>query len=55
MQCLVVDDSATMRRIVVNALKSIGYVDCIEAGDGSEALQRCDSSIDLIITDWNTR
>ncbi|MEP6572281.1 MAG: response regulator [Gemmatimonadota bacterium] len=53
MKCLVVDDSATMRRIVVNALKSIGYVDCVEAGDGSEALQRCDSSIDLIITDWN--
>ena len=53
MKCLVVDDSATMRRIVVNALKSIGYDNVIEAGDGSDALARCDASIDLIITDWN--
>lgn len=53
MKCLVVDDSATMRRIVVNALKSIGYGDCVEAGDGVEALAKCDASIELIITDWN--
>lgn len=53
MKCLVVDDSATMRRIVVNALKSIGYGDVAEAGDGSDALQKCDASIELIITDWN--
>ena len=53
MKCLVVDDSATMRRIVVNALKSIGYDDVVEAGDGNEALQNCDATIDLVITDWN--
>ena len=53
MKCLVVDDSATMRRIVVNALKSIGYDNVVEAGDGSDALQKCDGSIELIITDWN--
>jgi len=53
MKCLVVDDSATMRRIVVNALKSIGYENVVEAGDGSEALAKCDASIELIITDWN--
>jgi len=53
MKCLVVDDSATMRRIVVNALKSIGYADVVEAADGSDALQKCDASIDLVITDWN--
>jgi two-component system chemotaxis response regulator CheY len=53
MKCLVVDDSATMRRIVVNALKSIGYENCVEAADGAEALQKCDASIELIITDWN--
>jgi two-component system chemotaxis response regulator CheY len=53
MKCLVVDDSATMRRIVVNALKSIGYDDVVEAGDGSDALQKCDASIELVITDWN--
>lgn len=53
MKCLVVDDSATMRRIVVNALKSIGYENVVEAGDGSEALAKCDASVELVITDWN--
>jgi len=42
-----------MRRIVVNALKSIGYDNVVEAGDGSDALQKCDGTVDLIITDWN--
>lgn len=53
MKCLVVDDSATMRRIVVNALKTIGWNDLVEAGDGKEALEKCDGSIELVITDWN--
>ncbi len=53
MKCLVVDDSATMRRIVINALKSIGYGNVVEAGDGREALEHCDPSIDLVVTDWN--
>jgi two-component system, chemotaxis family, chemotaxis protein CheY len=53
MKCLVVDDSATMRRIVVNALKTIGYSDVVEAGDGQEALAKCDGSIEMVITDWN--
>ncbi|MCC7132700.1 MAG: response regulator [Gemmatimonadales bacterium] len=53
MKCLVVDDSATMRRIVLNALKSIGMTNVLEAGDGNEALQVCDGSVELVITDWN--
>ena len=53
MKCLVVDDSATMRRIVVNALKSIGVTDVVEAGDGSQALEAWNPSIDLVITDWD--
>lgn len=52
MKFLVVDDSATMRRIVVNSLNRIGYGDTAEAGDGDEALEVFDSSIDCIITDW---
>lgn len=53
MRFLVVDDSATMRRIVVNSLKRIGYEECVEAGDGAEALERFDSTIEFVITDWN--
>jgi len=53
MKFLVVDDSATMRRIVVNSLKRIGYDECVEAGDGAEALEAFDGSIGFVITDWN--
>jgi two-component system chemotaxis response regulator CheY len=53
MKFLVVDDSATMRRIVVNSLQRIGFTDCVEAADGVEALARFDSSIAFVITDWN--
>ena len=53
MKFLVVDDSATMRRIVVNSLQRIGYSDCVEAGDGREALARFDESVSFVITDWN--
>lgn len=53
MKFLVVDDSATMRRIVVNALKSLGHQEVLEAGDGQEAVQKCDASVEFVITDWN--
>ena len=53
MKFLVVDDSATMRRIIVNSLQRIGYTDCVEAGDGIEALSKYSSAIQFIITDWN--
>ena len=53
MKFLVVDDSATMRRIVVNSLHRIGHADTIEAADGAEALNLFDSSIGCVITDWN--
>ena len=53
MKFLVVDDSATMRRIVVNSLQRIGFTNCIEAGDGVEALAKFDSSVAFVITDWN--
>lgn len=52
---LVVDDSVTMRRIVANSLKAIGYEAFVEAGDGREAISKLssDESINFIITDWN--
>jgi len=53
MKILVVDDSATMRRILINSLQRIGYSECVEAGDGREAVGKFDASIQFVITDWN--
>lgn len=53
MKFLVVDDSATMRRIVVNSLKRIGFESFVEAEDGLDGLDNFDESIDFVITDWN--
>lgn len=54
MKFLVVDDSPTMRRIVINALKSFGIEDVVEAEDGQDALSKLQAhNIDFIITDWN--
>ena len=53
MKFLVVDDSVTMRRIMINALQRLGYTDVVEATDGRDALERLDQTIGFIITDWN--
>ena len=54
MKVLVVDDFATMRRIVKNVLKQIGFTKIIEADDGSTALTVLKKEkVDLIISDWN--
>ena len=53
MKFLVVDDSSTMRRIVVNSLQRIGFGETVEAGDGQEALAKYDPSVKFVITDWN--
>jgi two-component system, chemotaxis family, chemotaxis protein CheY len=54
MKFLVVDDSPTMRRIVINALHSFGYNDVVEASDGQDALAILyTEKIDFVITDWN--
>jgi two-component system chemotaxis response regulator CheY len=51
---LVVDDSLTMRRIVINTLKSIGFDSIIEAGDGKDAMAKLIAEgADFLITDWN--
>jgi two-component system chemotaxis response regulator CheY len=51
---LVVDDFATMRKVVRNLLKQVGYEDIIEAEDGVMALKALKSQkIDFIISDWN--
>ena len=54
MKVLVVDDFATMRRIVKNILTQLGFRNIVEADDGSTALEVLkQDSIDLIISDWN--
>ncbi len=51
---LVVDDFATMRRILKNILKQLGFTNIVEADDGTTAWEVLEGqSIDLIISDWN--
>jgi len=52
---LVVDDSVTMRRIVVNTLKNLGYNSYVEAVNGKDGLEKlnADKTINFVITDWN--
>lgn len=55
MKVLVVDDSQTMRKIVMQMLKQIGYTDVSEAGNGQEAIERlqAEGDYELLLTDWN--
>src|ERR1035437_5083794 len=51
---LVVDDLSTMRRVVRNLLKDLGYVNVVEAEDGSIALSKLKTGkFDVVISDWN--
>ncbi len=54
MKFLVVDDFSTMRRIVRNLLKELGFNNVDEAEDGQVALQKLNSlPFDFVVTDWN--
>ena len=52
---LVVDDFSTMRRIVRNLLKELGYTNVEEAEDGAVALQKLEAGggFEFVVTDWN--
>jgi len=51
---LVVDDFATMRKVIRNLLKQVGYENIVEAEDGVLALRVLKSQkVDLVISDWN--
>lgn len=51
---LVVDDFSTMRRIVRNLLKELGFANVDEAEDGAVALQKLKTGpYDFVVTDWN--
>lgn len=54
LKILVVDDFSTMRRIVKNILRQIGYSNIDEAEDGNGALSKLrQDKYDLVISDWN--
>jgi two-component system chemotaxis response regulator CheY len=51
---LIVDDFSTMRRIVRNLLREIGFTTFDEAEDGVQALQKLQSqNFDFVVSDWN--
>ena len=54
MQALIVDDSRTLRRILGNYLKELGF-EVVEAGNGREALGqlRDGNQPDVVLVDWN--
>lgn len=54
MKILIVDDFSTMRRIIKNLLRDLGFTNTAEADDGTTALPMLKSgSFDFLVTDWN--
>ncbi|MCB0332627.1 MAG: chemotaxis response regulator CheY [Bdellovibrionales bacterium] len=54
MPILVVDDFSTMRRIVKNCLKQLGFDNITEAEDGAVALEKLKAGeFKFIVSDWN--
>ncbi|MCX4309422.1 MAG: chemotaxis response regulator CheY [Desulfovibrio sp.] len=54
MRVLIVDDFSTMRRIVRNILRQLGFNNVVEADDGTTAWDTINrEKIDFIVSDWN--
>ncbi|WP_425411878.1 chemotaxis response regulator CheY [Marinospirillum insulare] len=54
MKILIVDDFATMRRIIKNLLRDLGFNNTFEADDGLTAIPMLNSgNYDFLVTDWN--
>lgn len=54
MKILIVDDFSTMRRIIKNLLRDLGFTNTAEADDGTTALPMLKSGgFDFLVTDWN--
>ncbi|MDX1573494.1 MAG: chemotaxis response regulator CheY [Methylophaga sp.] len=54
MKILIVDDFSTMRRIIKNLLRDLGFNNTVEADDGLTAIPVLQAGgIDFLITDWN--
>jgi len=52
MKILIVDDSLTMRKIIIKNLSSRGFDNVVEAENGADALNKLEG-VSLILTDWN--
>jgi len=54
LKILAVDDSPTMRRIIINTLKRAGFNNVTEATDGKDAMTKLKvDAFNFVITDWN--
>lgn len=54
MKVLIVDDFSTMRRIIKNLLRDLGFTNTYEADDGATALPMLkDGDFEFVVTDWN--
>lgn len=54
MKILIVDDFSTMRRIIKNLLRDLGFTNTAEADDGNTALPMLrNGNFDFLVTDWN--
>ena len=54
MKILIVDDFSTMRRIIKNLLRDLGFTNTVEADDGTTAVPILNAGgIDFLVTDWN--
>jgi two-component system, chemotaxis family, chemotaxis protein CheY len=54
MKVLIVDDFSTLRRIIKNLLRELGFTSSVEADDEATALPILKSGgVDFLITDWN--
>lgn len=54
MKILIVDDFSTMRRIIKNLLRELGFTNTSEADDGNTALPMLKKGgFDFLVTDWN--
>lgn len=54
MKILIVDDFSTMRRIIKNLLRDLGFTNTVEADDGKSAMPILKAGgVDFLVTDWN--
>jgi two-component system chemotaxis response regulator CheY len=54
MKILIVDDFSTMRRIIKNLLRDLGFTNTFEADDGNTALPMLkEGGFEFVVTDWN--